>query len=1155
MVSQKKKSPESVDAVSDDAMDAAMSIAFGSSLPTATAWEDDPITQVGRYKLLEQIGEGGFGVVYMAEQEAPFQRRVALKIIKLGMDTKQVVARFEAERQALAMMNHENIASVFDAGATETGRPYFVMELVRGVPITEYCDRNKLQTDERLQLFISVCKAVQHAHQKGIIHRDLKPSNVMVTLRDGMPIAKVIDFGVAKATQVRLTDKTVFTRYGQFIGTPAYMSPEQVEMSELDVDTRSDIYSLGVLLYELLAGSTPIKHEKLKHAGYSDMQRMICEQEPPRPSSRLSQSGEALASISAQRATEPKKLGQILRGDLDWIVMKALDKDRTRRYSTVGGFSDDVLRYLRGDPVTASPPGKLYLAKKLFRRHYVSILFASFLITILIAGIIGTSIGLIQARLAKTQADNNAEEARLSGIKAEEATQVALHQSYRANTNAGAIAHAAHQPFAARQYLLSASKHLRGWEWYYLMNQLDQCTSFARSSEPIRGLQVSRDGVTYFTLETQETSKIHQWSAYSHQHQQTLIEATRITDFFLVDEDQSLLTYDGHNKLVVHDLVHGKESLTIELDWPYQTNSMDVSADGLLCLLSWPSGFCLINLASGDERRTGPLTTSISVARFHPDGKRIFVGDYDGKLAIIDIETLKVQQAWSGHGNRVISLDFDATGANLVSSSFDGTVRAWNIESDKPAELAVMAGHVGLVNKTVYSPDGQLLASVGQDRTVRMWRVDDWKPLAVFSKHDHQPNLLDFFPNSQTLITTDVLGSRCTWHAGTHRTTVLRGHESYVYPVAISPDGALIASGGWDGVFSEPECIRIWDAATGDQIATFAGDICYALTFSPRGDSFAASTQLHDGEPELRVVNSTTGSTKNLNSVDGRVVSMAYDPTGRCLATASLEGVAQITEVTTDKVLVSRQVGLWDFEKPIAVAWSSDGRRIAISAATQDSEGSEGSIAIWDGITHEVLYRWTGWSRSTAANTGNDGGSLHQRPITSVGFSPDGQRIVTSSIDSTLRVWDVETGKQIGMMVGHGNEVFCAIYSPDGKRLASGGRDNRLRIWDTATFQQVASLEGHEDYIYSLAWSKDGQRIVSGSGDSTVRVWDTQPVASRLKSRQYREEAFVRLKPAVDQVLKESSNVAEAVARFEADALLSDRDREIAMQILLHTAL
>jgi len=348
-------------------------------------------SRVGRYKLLQKIGEGGCGTVYMAEQEEPVRRQVALKVIKLGMDTKSVIARFEAERQALAMMDHPNIARVLDAGATETGRPFFVMELVRGTRITKYCDENNLDNTQRLELFIQICRAIQHAHQKGVIHRDIKPSNVLVTLHDGLPVPKVIDFGIAKATEGRLTDNTMFTAVEQFVGTPAYMSPEQAEITGLDVDTRSDIYSLGVLLYELLTGRTPFDSKTLTQSGLDEMRRTLREDEPQLPSTMITSLRRTELMLTAsQRHAEPPKLISQLKGDLDWIVMKTLEKDRNRRYETANGLAMDIQRYLESEPVMARPPSRIYRLQKLVRRNKMVFVAAGAVALALMIGL-GTS--------------------------------------------------------------------------------------------------------------------------------------------------------------------------------------------------------------------------------------------------------------------------------------------------------------------------------------------------------------------------------------------------------------------------------------------------------------------------------------------------------------------------------------------------------------------------------------------------------------------------------------------------------------------------------------------------------------------------------------------------------------------------------------------
>jgi serine/threonine protein kinase len=601
--------------------------------------EDASTLIAGRYKLLEEIGEGGMGTVWVAEQTEPVRRKVALKLIKAGMDSKTVLARFEAERQALALMDHPNIAKVLDGGTVSGvrgqesgvskesgggiltpdpclltpgfGRPFFVMEFVKGVPFTKYCDDARLSVEERLALFLPVCHAVQHAHQKGIIHRDLKPSNILVCLYDGVPIPKVIDFGLAKAMHQPLTEHTLHTAQGLMMGTPLYMSPEQAELNNLDVDTRTDIYSLGVILYELLTGTTPLERKRFKEAAWQEMLRLIKEEEPPKPSTRLSGSG-TLPSVAAQRKLEPAKLTKLVRGDLDWIVMKALEKDRGRRYETANGFARDIQRYLGDEPVEACPPSRGYRLRKFARKHKKALVTTvAFAVLLIVGAVLSTLLALWamaaeheanQQRIASDEAkdaavkargaaDANAKAADENANAAEAHLYVArmhLAQSDWENANVGRILAEALDPY---RQLPAGKSDPRGWEWYY---QERLCQSELRTlkghTKAVWGVAFSPEGSRLASASWDRKIKI--WD---------------------VANGQELRTFVGHT-----DDIYG---VAFNHDG---SRLASASADGTVKI--WDA-------ANGQELLTLNQTSPVSVA-FSPDGSRLASGSADGTIKV-----------------------------------------------------------------------------------------------------------------------------------------------------------------------------------------------------------------------------------------------------------------------------------------------------------------------------------------------------------------------------------------------------------------------------------------------------------------------------------------------------------------------------------------
>ncbi len=587
---------------------------------------EQPGTLIGPYKLLEQIGEGGMGLVFVAEQQQPVRRKVALKVIKPGMDTRQVIARFEAERQVLALMDHPNIAKVHDGGETAGGRPYFVMELVKGVPITDYCDQNQASIRQRLELFVSVCQAVQHAHQKGIIHRDLKPSNVLVMSHDGTPVVKVIDFGVAKAIGQQLTDKTIYTQFTLMVGTPLYMSPEQAGLSGLDVDTRSDIYSLGVLLYELLTGTTPFDQNRLQTAGYDELRRMIREEEAPRPSTRISTLGQAAATIAACRKTDPQELRRQCRKELDWIVTKCLEKDRSRRYETVASLVADVRRFLSDEPVHACPPSAWYRFRKLARRNRRALLMIS---VVALAAFVGVG-ALAVSFVLVWEANQNLTQA-LGGERREAYFQriTVAHRELTTDNLAAAL-----------RALRDCPDDLRGWEWHYLMRLCRVEPLVLKDTTEVNSVAFSADGELLASAGGDGTIKV--WNSRTGDRIKTLSNA--------------------HTDSVVSIAFH-----------PGGKYVASAGADRQVKVWDWTTGQEVFRGSCDAIRKFG---TAYTVA-FSPDGRQLAAGS-DGEVRIWNWEGRQLLHTFSGHDHHSISVAFSRDGRFLATGSWRDGPRLWD---------------------------------------------------------------------------------------------------------------------------------------------------------------------------------------------------------------------------------------------------------------------------------------------------------------------------------------------------------------------------------------------------------------------------------------------------------------------------------------------
>ena len=989
-------------------------------------------TIIGRYELLELIGEGGMGLVYLAEQKEPVKRRVALKIIKPGMDSKQVIARFEAERQALAVLDHPNIAHVFDAGGTETGRPYFVMEYVKGMSITRYCDDKKLTIEQRLRLFEQVCEGVQHAHQKGIIHRDLKPSNILVTMQGDRPVPKIIDFGIAKATTQSLTDATVFTYQGQLLGTPEYMSPEQVDLATQDIDTRSDIYSLGVVLYELLAGVLPFESESFTKVGLAEIQRTIREDEPASPSIRLTQMGDKAKGIAESRGTHVVPLARRLHRELEWIPLKAMRKDRCRRYKSASDMADDIRNYLNGNPLIAGPETTIYRVQKFVRKHAGSVATVALVAAAIVVGLVVSTAMYFKAEearqkevVARAEAEDAREKEATARVRAEEAEKVAEEEaeSYRRlSYNHGiALADAKYREGDIRgvgRLLKDSPQDLRGWEWQRLNNVSDQALMTIRGhrGSGIRSTVISPDG-------------------------------------------KLIASGGGDSPIRIWDLATGAE-LKILRGHADQVCSLAFSPDSKRIVSgSEDKTIRVWNVTSAEELMTlrGHNSTVLSVA-FSPDGKRIASGSKDNTIRIWDAQTGAELRVLHGYEYGVYSISFSPDGRRVASAGWDGGIKIWDVAT---GELAASYGQDEDVAFVAFSPDGQSIISAGgADNVVRIRDSAGGAKLTTMRGHTGWVDHVAFSPDGRRAIScSDGDSTIRIWEAETGvELRVLRGHKHGVTSASFSPDGSRIVSSSWDST------IKVWDAYVDPTRMLLYGhkSTITGLAFTPDGKQLVSGSQ--DGI--IKIWDVASGVERlTLHKYEGLAGRVAISPDGKRMAFGLADRTIRLCNVTSGQELMT----LRGHESPVyEVIFSPDGRRI-VSAGGRDK-----TVRVWDAGSgsEEMILRG------------------HHSQVRSVAVSPDGRYIVSGDEDGQMRIRNANTGKELMTLRAGSQAVLQVSFSLDGERIASCAVDRTIRVWSLATGDELSTLEGHTDWVTSAVFSRDGKRVISSSPDGMVKVWD-----------------------------------------------------------------